>query len=258
MAQELAEVGRLVDGDDVAAVLERFGRRVVATVADCSEAVIVVNSADGPEAVARTGSDEQDEATESALLAAMLEVAGPVSQVLTYAEPHRIRDTMTDPRWPRFSQAALAAGYRSTVWLPLPTSNDLGAAIGLFSAKPNAFDALSYDLVLLFTLHAGVAFDNVQLFTDSRSLIEQLQTALGTRTVIGQAQGIVMRRYGVSADIAQVILARGSQNSNTKLRIVAGDLVKAQEQGSLVTALRRYGLGSGPADAGDEPVGSYA
>ncbi|MBB5835847.1 ANTAR domain-containing protein [Kribbella italica] len=81
-----------------------------------------------------------------------------------------------------------------------------------------------------------------------------MQTALGTRTVIGQAQGIVMRRYGINAEIAQLVLIRGSQNSNTKLRTVATDLVEAQEQGRLVAALTRYGLGSG--SDSDEPAGS--
>ncbi|WP_344021372.1 ANTAR domain-containing protein [Kribbella jejuensis] len=54
----------------------------------------------------------------------------------------------------------------------------------------------------MFALHAGVAFDNVRLFHVSRSLIAQLTAALQGRTVIGQAQGIVMHRYGLSGEVA--------------------------------------------------------
>jgi hypothetical protein len=136
------------------------------------------------------------------------------------------------------------AGYRGCLLLPLPAKGDSAAAFALFSTKPGAFIDTSYDIVLLFALHAGVAFDNVQLFHDSQALIEQLQSALTTRTVIAQAEGILMHRYGVGPKIAFGVLKRGSQNANVKLRQLAADLVQAQEAGVLTTALTRYGLAS--------------
>jgi len=99
--------------------------------------------------------------------------------------------------------------------------------------------------VLLFALHAGVAFDNVQLFNDSRSLVEQLRTALVTRTVIGQAQGVLMHRYGITSSVAFDVLKRASQDNNVKLRELSNDLVDAQNVGRLSEALRKYGLQTG-------------
>jgi ANTAR domain len=60
---------------------------------------------------------------------------------------------------------------------------------------------------------------------EARSTIEQLTEALGTRSVIGQAMGILMERYELDADDAFGYLRRASQATNTKLRLVAERLV---------------------------------
>ena len=60
-------------------------------------------------------------------------------------------------------------------------------------------------------------------------LVEELTLALESRTLIGQATGSVMARYGLSADEAFVYLVRRSQDSNTKLRIVCAELVAEAE-----------------------------
>jgi len=245
LAQELAEVSRLVDDDDVATTLGRYVSRVVLTVPDCEEAAITVLAGGAAEIVARyhKTSDPVAEPVR-AVLAEQLIKAGPLHDALMYAEPRRIGDLAADNRWPEFAAAAINAGYRSCLFLPLPAEGQTAAAFSLFSAKPDAFGSTSYDIVLLFALHAGVAFDNVQLFNDSRTLVEQLRSALVTRAVIGQAQGILMHRYGVPADVAFEVLKRGSQDVNVKLRQLSLELVEAQNLGKLNDTLRKYGLKS--------------
>ena len=54
---------------------------------------------------------------------------------------------------------------------------------------------------------------------------EQMDEALQSRDLIGQAKGILMAREGVSADQAFDMMRRASQRLNVKLRIVAGDIV---------------------------------
>ncbi|MDX6250521.1 MAG: hypothetical protein QOF10_3881 [Kribbellaceae bacterium] len=250
LAQELAEVSRLVEDDDVTSTLDRFVRRVVAVVPDCDEAAIAVLADRRPDLVGRhhASADALVEPARAALSAQLVRPDGPLFDVLEYGEPHRIGDTAADHRWPEFSASMINAGYRSCLLLPLPAKGHAAAAFALFSATPGAFGDTSYDIVLLFALHAGVAFDNVQLFEDSRSLIEQLQTALSTRTVIAQAEGVLMHRYGIGHRIAFDVLKRGSQNANLKLRDLAADLIKAQEAGVLAAALTRYGLATGRAE----------
>lgn len=58
--------------------------------------------------------------------------------------------------------------------------------------------------------------------------ITKLKEALITRTVIGQAQGILMERFAMSADDAFTFLARASQLRNQKVRDLAANLVRTR------------------------------
>ena len=62
-------------------------------------------------------------------------------------------------------------------------------------------------------------------------LAENLDRALSSRAVIDQAKGIMMGRYGGSADEAFHRLAALSQRRNVKLRDVARLLVESVERG---------------------------
>ena len=50
------------------------------------------------------------------------------------------------------------------------------------------------------------------------------RAAVGNRDVVGQAKGILMERYKLTADQAFGVLTRVSQNLNRKLVDVAGEL----------------------------------
>ena len=58
---------------------------------------------------------------------------------------------------------------------------------------------------------------------------ESLRIGALDRTIIGQAQGILMERYKVDADLAFNVMRRVSQNNNTKLIRVADELVRTAE-----------------------------
>ncbi|WP_328997958.1 ANTAR domain-containing protein [Kribbella sp. NBC_00709] len=47
------------------------------------------------------------------------------------------------------------------------------------------------------------------LYDNSTKLIEQLQAALHTRTIIGQAQGILMHRYEITSVVMWLDEAHG-------------------------------------------------
>jgi hypothetical protein len=247
LAQELAEIGRLVEDDDVSTTLSRFVRRVVQTVPECDEAAITVLTGGQPEIVARHHkiADPLSEPARAVFDAQLTTQGGPLHDTLTYGEPRRADDLAVDHRWPQFAAAGINAGYRSCLFLPLPAAGRDVAAFNLFSAKPDAFGGTSYDVVLLFALHAGVAFDNVTLYHDSTRLVFHLQAALDTRTVIAQAQGILMHRYDLAADTAFTVLKRCSQDGNVKLRTLALEFVEAQAKGTLTQTLANHGLRSG-------------
>lgn len=60
---------------------------------------------------------------------------------------------------------------------------------------------------------------------EAERLLAELRAAVETRGVIGQAQGILMERFGLDADRAFGVLRRYSQDGNVKLRHVAEHLV---------------------------------
>ena len=59
--------------------------------------------------------------------------------------------------------------------------------------------------------------------------VEQLQLALETRDVIGQAKGILMERFRITADEAFDLLRVASQHRNRKLNALAADLAATGE-----------------------------
>jgi hypothetical protein len=220
VASELAEITRLVAADDFGASAERFVNRIVRTVPGCDDALITIRSATGVETVHSSHQLGFDPLT-----------PGPIVEAVSYREPRQLGDVAADQRWPAFATQLLNAGYRSCLALPLSTTGDDSAVLTLLSRRADQFGESSYDVVLLLTLHAGVAFDNLSIYHDSQELVTQLRTALRTRSLVGRAQGLLMRDRGYDSDTAFQALKRASQNKNIKLRDLAAQLVAAHENG---------------------------
>lgn len=66
--------------------------------------------------------------------------------------------------------------------------------------------------------------------------------ALRTRSLIGRAQGLLMRRFEYDSDKAFDSLRQASQNSNTKLRDLAALVVQAHEDGRFETEVDKLAL----------------
>lgn len=122
-------------------------------------------------------------------------------------------------RWPEFAARAHALGARSMLAIQLyVTDEDLGA-LNLHSTRLDAFTDESEQVGLLFAAHAAVAMIGAQQQ-------EQLQTAISSRDLIGQAKGILMERYKIGAQEAFQLLVLASQTTNIKLLDVAEYLAR--------------------------------
>jgi hypothetical protein len=64
--------------------------------------------------------------------------------------------------------------------------------------------------------------------------VQQLETALRTSRMIGQAIGMIMTRRFVTQDEAFTLLQRASNNTNRKLRDIAEDMVLTGDAAALV------------------------
>ncbi|MFC8126915.1 ANTAR domain-containing protein [Streptomyces sp. NPDC057302] len=73
---------------------------------------------------------------------------------------------------------------------------------------------------------------------DPRVELGQLRRAMLTRPAIDMARGILMASFGLSADDAWSVLVSVSQNTNTKLHLVADELVAVAAGGEIPKQFR--------------------
>lgn len=134
----------------------------------------------------------------------------------------RIRD---EQRWPRYVPEVVRWGLRAqmAVKLSLDDEGSLGG-INLYSTICDDIPAEAQPIAELFALHAASALG-------SAVKIEQLNDAMHTRKVIGQALGILMERYAMDEDRAFSFLVRASQTGNIKIRDIAQELVDKTNRG---------------------------
>jgi hypothetical protein len=138
-------------------------------------------------------------------------------------------DLNVDARWPSFGPHAAAKGLRSVLALPLTAGPALGA-VNLYASYPSAFGVVDRAKGVILASLASAALAAAHLFEDEERRIDNLHSALSSREVIGQAQGILMERERIAADQAFDVLRRASQFLNIKLREVAQTLVDTGER----------------------------
>jgi GAF domain-containing protein len=113
------------------------------------------------------------------------------------------------------------AGVLSGLSFKLYTADRTAGALNLFGFQPNAWDNDAETIGMVLAAHAAAAL------AASREG-EQLQSALLTRDRIGQAKGIIMERYGVDDVRAFEMLQQLSQESNTRLNVVADKVIETR------------------------------
>ena len=138
-------------------------------------------------------------------------------------------DLQSDDRWASFGPAAAGQGIRSALALPLTANGTIGA-INLYARYPAAFGVVDRAKGVILASLASVALNAAHSLEDEERRIENLHSALSSREVIGQAQGILMERERILADQAFDVLRRASQYLNIKLREVAQTLVDTGER----------------------------
>ena len=124
-------------------------------------------------------------------------------------------------RWPCWTPRACDLGIGSVLAVPLATKRSRLGALNLYAARPDAFT--QDDMEVGFRIAASIAVALVHAKTE-----EAAEAALQSRTVIGQAEGILMERFNLSPDAAFGVLVRLSQSENVKVRDIAADLVRTR------------------------------
>ena len=148
---------------------------------------------------------------------------GPCLDALQQHETVTSPDLAEDQRWPKWGPTVVEElGLRSVLSFRLYSTKDTLGALNLYADRVDAFDSDDIYNGLALAAHVGVALAGAQN-------VENLERAITNRTVIGQAEGILMERFDISAERAFAVLRRVSQERNVKLHKVADELVVTRQ-----------------------------
>lgn len=215
-AAALAELALTIKGqgaksEDHAMTVIVQGASAIITSAECAAVVILA----GPRQLAAR-------AAHGDLPAPLMDLQnlfgeGPCLQAVQQSSQVVVPDLATEPRWPRFTSAAVQVGAASMLCTPLTADGATYGSLTLIATRPGAFDDAAAALAEVFAAHATVALTGVHQ-------VRNLTAMADTRDSIGQAKGILMERHRLTADQAFQLLVRASQTSNIKLRDLCHDL----------------------------------
>ncbi|MEH3132632.1 MAG: GAF and ANTAR domain-containing protein [Mycolicibacterium neoaurum] len=217
LAQRMAELARAVALQSVDDVLRDVTSAAIELIPEADTAGILLIGKDSTYESLATTSDLPNKLDE-------LQVTfgeGPCMQAALDDIVVRTDDFRDEPRWPKYSPAALEYGVRSGLSFKLYTANRTAGALNLFSFHPNVWTARAETTGLVLAAHAAAA-----ILASRQS--EELESAVASRDRIGQAKGIIMERFKVDDVQAFALLRKLSQDSNTKLADIAEQVINTR------------------------------
>jgi GAF domain-containing protein len=132
-------------------------------------------------------------------------------------------DLAQEKRWPLWASRVRAElGVESMMSLLVHTGRRSYGALSLYAEESHRFDLDAVAVGQALAAHLAVTIA-------AGREIGQLKIAVHSRTIIGQAQGILMERLDIDADRAFEYLRRASSVSNRRLSMVALDITRTRQ-----------------------------
>jgi hypothetical protein len=249
LASAFAEIAeQLYAADSFDEVLQRIAETTVGTVAGCDMASITVRQRGTYLTAATTA------AAASAVDQAQYDAnEGPCLEA--FETPIVYAPAFPDTRWPTLSTRPAELGAQSIVSFQLDAASlanaDTGGSLNAYGGEPDAFTDEAKNIGLILAAHASMAAGAAHQRRALQDLAVNLNKALLSRDVIGQAKGILMERCKMTPEDAFDALRQASQRLNEKLHAVAARLA---ETGEFITGdAHTEGAPNGPAGAHSSP-----
>lgn len=155
---------------------------------------------------------------------------GPCVDALRKGEIEYFNGTNVEPRWREFAETAADCGVYSVLSFPLRLGDEVVGALNLYSSERDAIRPGHREEGSVLAAQAAVAVANIQTYLAKDAEVRQLEEGLKTRTLIGQATGLLMAQEGLTSQEAFQRLVYVSQTSNIKLRDIAQRYVDSWEK----------------------------
>ncbi|MFN2587921.1 MAG: ANTAR domain-containing protein [Actinomycetota bacterium] len=133
------------------------------------------------------------------------------------------------PKWRQFAAVAADHDVYSVLSFPLRLDDEVIGALNFYSRERDALRPGQREEGALFAAQAAVTIANAKALQSATTHVAQLEEALQTRTLIGQATGLLMAQEGLTSEEAFQKLVKVSQNANLKLREIAQRYVETWE-----------------------------
>jgi transcriptional regulator with GAF, ATPase, and Fis domain len=151
---------------------------------------------------------------------------GPCLDCFTTASPVTNVDlTEARERWPRFTPAAVEAGFGGTHAVPMRLRRQVIGALNLFTDRQTALDEDAVAIAQAMADVATIGLLHERNLSEQTLLSEQLQTALNSRVLIEQAKGVLAARADVSVAEAFTRMRTRARRDGVTLTTVATALV---------------------------------
>jgi hypothetical protein len=148
---------------------------------------------------------------------------GPAIDVADGAVLVFCSDLVTTDRWPNWAAGAFALGWRS--WISVELMSRKQQLLGVLTYAHPRPDVIGPDQIR----DVGHAATHLAVAVDSANIRKHLVRAADSQAEIGRAIGVLMERYGIDETRAFSVLRRYSQDSNTKLRDIASQLLQSRQ-----------------------------
>lgn len=136
-----------------------------------------------------------------------------------------IESLAEESRWPAFVPLALDQNIHSILSSPLMTKDHPQGALNIYSSKEHAFSTRDQELAALFSAQASEILTNAGPDETDDEARRRFTSAMTARQVIHQAQGVLMDRGGLTAEVAAGALHRAARAAGVTVLAYAADVV---------------------------------
>jgi hypothetical protein len=214
----------LVDDFDIIEFLDRLAGRCSELLGVSASGILLADHHGALNLVA--ASSEQARLVE---LSQLQNLEGPCMDAFNTGHPVQVSDLRNvGTRWPRFTAAAVGAGYLSVQALPMRLRDTVLGAVNLFSKSAGELDADTIVLGGALADAATIGIVHQRALARQELVTEQLQTALNSRILIEQAKGFLSHSLKIGVDEAFNVLRAYARANNRRLTDVADDVVHAR------------------------------